>query len=149
MATRILQLLAGEVRERRAQRCDPYAPLFGENEMLIFVGMPLGRLLKPFDLLMKELLSWDKLRKHVDLEGVTMTLVSCRQPNDTTGPTFKYGITARHPRQRRTSAWTMGMAESQITGIQTDPCSQYMQMTRATHETIVYLHYFSARHTAG
>ena len=39
MATRILQLLAGEVQERRAQRCDPDVPLFGENEMLIFVGV--------------------------------------------------------------------------------------------------------------
>jgi hypothetical protein len=102
MATRILQLLAGEVQERKVQRCDPDVPLFGENEMLIFVGMPLGRLLKPFEIFMEQLLSWDKLRKHVDLEGVTMTLVSCRQPNDTTGPTFKFGITVRHPRQRRT-----------------------------------------------
>ena len=48
MATRILQLLAGEVQERRARRCDPDVPLFGENEMLIFVGMSLGRLLRPF-----------------------------------------------------------------------------------------------------
>ena len=48
MATRILQLLAGEMRERTAQRCDPDVPLFGENEMLIFVGMSLGRLLRPF-----------------------------------------------------------------------------------------------------
>ncbi len=95
---------------------------------------------------MKELLSWVRLRKHVDLEGVTMTLVSCREPNDTTGPTFKYGIPARHPRQRRTSAWAMGMAESHITGIQTDSCSQYMQPTRATHETIVYLQNFRAAH---
>ena len=108
MGTRILQLLVGEVRERKAQRCDQDVPLFGENEMLIFVGMSLGRLLKPFELFMEQLLSWDKLRKHVDLEGVTIALVSCRQPNDTTGPTFKYGITVRHPRQRRTSAWTMG-----------------------------------------
>ena len=91
---------------------------------------------------MQELMSWDKLRKDVDLEGVTTALVSCRQPNGTTGPTFKYGITVRHPRQGRTSAFTMGMVESHITGIQTDPCSQYMQVTRATHETIVYLHDF-------
>ena len=76
----------------------------------------------------------------MDLEGVTMTLASCRQPNDTTGPTFKYGLHALHPRSRRTSAWTMGIAETQISGIQTDPCSQYTQLTRATHETIVYLH---------
>ena len=110
--------------------------------MLVFVGMSLGRLLKPFKLFMEELLYWDKLRKHVDLEGVKIALVSCRQPNDTTGPTFKYGITVRHPRQRRTSAWAMGMVESQITGIQTGPCSQYMQRTRATHETIVYLYGF-------
>ena len=48
MAIRILQLLAMEVRERRAQRCDPDVPLFGENEMLIFVGISLGRLLRPF-----------------------------------------------------------------------------------------------------
>ena len=34
----------------------------------------------------------------------------------------------------------MGVDESQITGIQTDACSQYMQLTRATHETNVYLH---------
>ena len=49
MATRILQLLAGEVQERRARRCDPDVPLFGENEMLIFVGMSLGRLLRPLE----------------------------------------------------------------------------------------------------
>ena len=110
--------------------------------MLIFIGVSLGRLLRPFELFMNELLYWDKLRRHVDLEGATMTLVSCRQPNDTTGPTFKYGLNARHPRQRRSSAWTMGIAESQTTGIQTDPCSLYMQLTRATHETIVYLHDF-------
>ena len=36
----------------------------------------------------------------------------------------------------------MGIAESQITGTQTDPGSQYMQLTRATHETVVYLHDF-------
>ena len=36
----------------------------------------------------------------------------------------------------------MCMDESQITGIQTDPRSQYMQATRATHESIVYLHDF-------
>ena len=48
MATRILQLVAGDVRERRAQRCDPEVPLFGENEMLIFVGMSLARRLRPF-----------------------------------------------------------------------------------------------------
>jgi len=142
MATRMLQLLAGEVRERKAQRCDPDALLFGENEMLIFVGMSLGRLLRPFEYFMCELLSLDILRKDVDLEGVTIALVRCRQPNDTTGPTFKYGLNARHPRQIRSSAWTMRIAESQITGIQTDPCSQYLQLTRATHETIVYLHDF-------
>jgi hypothetical protein len=34
----------------------------------------------------------------------------------------------------------MGIAESQITGIQTDPCSQYMILTQATHDTVVYLH---------
>jgi hypothetical protein len=28
-------------------------PLFGENEMLIFVGMSLGRLLRPFELFME------------------------------------------------------------------------------------------------
>ena len=48
MATHILQVLAGEVQVRRARRCDPDVPLFGENEMLIFVGMSLGRLLRPF-----------------------------------------------------------------------------------------------------
>ncbi len=78
---------------------------------------------------------------YVDLEGVTPAKVGCRQPNDTTGPTFKFGI-VRHPRQRRTSAWTMGVEESQVTGIQTNACSQYMQLTRATHETMVYLHDF-------
>ncbi len=62
MATRTLQVLAGEVQERKAQRCDADMPLFRENEMLIFVGMPLGRLLKPFELFMEELLSWHKLR---------------------------------------------------------------------------------------
>jgi hypothetical protein len=85
MATRILQLLAGEVRERRAQRCDPDVPLFGENEMLIFVGVSLGRLLRPFELFMHLLLSWDKIRHAMDLEGVTTAQVSCKQP----GPTFK------------------------------------------------------------
>ena len=53
MATRILQLLAGEVQERKAQRCDQDVPLFKEGEMLIFVGMSLGRLLKPFELSME------------------------------------------------------------------------------------------------
>ena len=72
-------------------------------------------------------------------------MVSCRQPNDTTGPTFKFGITVRHPRQRRTIEWTMTAEESQITGIQPDTCSHYMQPTRATHETIVYLHDFPCR----
>ena len=48
MATRILQVLAGEVQERRARRCDRDVPLFGENEMLIFVGMSFDRLLRPF-----------------------------------------------------------------------------------------------------
>jgi len=115
MATCILQVLAGEVQERKAQRCDQDVPLFRENEMLIFVGMSLGRLLRPFELFMEELLSWNKLRGHVDLEGVTMTLVSCRQPNDTTGPTLKHALLARHPRQSRGSAWTMGIGESQIT----------------------------------
>ena len=42
MATSILQLLAGEVQERKAQRCDPDVPLFGKNGMLILVGMSLG-----------------------------------------------------------------------------------------------------------
>jgi hypothetical protein len=37
-------------------------PLFRENEMLIFVGMSLGRLLRPFELFMEELLSWNRLR---------------------------------------------------------------------------------------
>ena len=104
MATRILQLLAGEVRERRAQRCDPDVPLFGENEMLIFVGMSLGRLLRPFEYFMRELLSWDQVRNAMDLEGFNAAQVSCRQPNGTTGPTFKYGLKARHRRQRRMSA---------------------------------------------
>ena len=36
----------------------------------------------------------------------------------------------------------MGADESHITGIQTNACSQYMQRTRATHETGVYLHDF-------
>ena len=49
MATRFLQLLAGEVQERKARLCDQDVPLFGENEMLIFVGMSLGRLLRPFE----------------------------------------------------------------------------------------------------
>ena len=62
MATRILQVLAGEVQERKAQRCDPDMPLFKENEMPIFVGMSVGRLLRPFELFMEELLSWNKLR---------------------------------------------------------------------------------------
>ena len=109
IATRILQLLAGEVHERKAQRCDQDVPLFGKSEMLIFVGVSLGRLLRPIELCMEELLSWDKLRRHVDLEGVTMTLVSCRQPNDTTGPTFKHCLLARHPRERRPSAYTLGI----------------------------------------
>ena len=91
---------------------------------------------------MHVLLFWDKIQNAVDLEGATAAQVSCRQPYDTSGPTFKFGITVRHPRQRRTSAWTMGADESQITGIQTNACSQYMQMTRATHDTIVYLHNF-------
>ena len=34
------------------------------------------------------------------------------------------------------------MTESQLTGIQTDPGAQYTQLTRATHETLVYLHEF-------
>ena len=123
MATRILQVLAGEVQERKAQRCDPDMPLFRENEMLIFVGMSLGRLLRPFEYFMEVLLDWHKLRGHVDLEGVTMTLVSCRQPNDTTGPTFKYALLARHQRERRPSAYVSGIGESQITGIQTNPCT--------------------------
>ena len=97
MATRMLLLLAGEVQYRQAQRRDQDAPLFRENEMLVFVGVSLGRLLKPFELFMKELLSLGKFRKHVDLESVTMTLVSCRQPNDTTGPTFKYAIKRAPP----------------------------------------------------
>ena len=96
MATRILQVLAGEVQERKAQRCDPDMPLFRENEMLIFVGMSLGRLLRPFEYFMEVLLDWHKLRGHVDLEGVTTTLVSCRQPNDTTGLTFQVRL-ARAP----------------------------------------------------
>ena len=58
MATHMLQLLAGEVQERRAQRCDQNVPLFRENEMLICLGMSFGRLLKPFERFMKELLSW-------------------------------------------------------------------------------------------
>jgi hypothetical protein len=36
LATRILQQLAGEVAERKTQRIDPAAPLFGENELLTF-----------------------------------------------------------------------------------------------------------------
>ena len=36
----------------------------------------------------------------------------------------------------------MGVDESQITGTQTNAYSQYMQLTRATHETGVYLHDF-------
>ena len=47
LATRILQQLAGEVAERKTQRIDPAAPLFGENELLTFVGMSLARLLRP------------------------------------------------------------------------------------------------------
>ena len=68
-----------------------------------------------------------------------MTLVSCKQPNDTTGPTFKYAWLARHQRERRPSAYVSGIGESQITGIQTNLCSLYMQRTR---ETIMYLHDF-------
>ena len=91
MATRILQQLAGEVQERKTPRIDPNAPLFGEHEVIIFVGMALRRLLKPFELFVNELLSWGRIRNAMDLEGVTAAQVSCRQPNDTTGPTFKYG----------------------------------------------------------
>ena len=80
--------------------------------MPIIVGMSLGRLLRPFEYFMRVLLSWDKIRNAVDLEGVTAPQVGCRQPNDTTGPMFKYGMTVRHPRQIRTSAWTMAMVES-------------------------------------
>ena len=69
MATRILQLLAGEVRKQKAQRCDPDVPLFGENEMLILVGVSLGRLLRLFEYFMR-VLYWDKLRKDVDLGDV-------------------------------------------------------------------------------
>ena len=99
-------------------------------------------MLRPFEYFMEVLLDWHKLRGHVDLEGVTMTLVSCRQPNDTTGPTFKYALLALHLRERRTSAYVSGIGESQITGIQTNPCSLHAQLTRATHESIVYLHDF-------
>ena len=49
MATRILQLLAGEVQAWTTRRCDPDVPLIGENEMLILVGRSLGRLLRPFE----------------------------------------------------------------------------------------------------
>ena len=142
MATRILQQLAGEVQERKTQRSDPDAPLFGEHEVLIFVGMALCRLLKPFELFIHELLSWDRIRNAMDFEGVTAAQVSCRQPNDTTGPTFKYGYIVRHPRSRRRSSWVMSAQESQITGVQTDTCCQYIQLMRATHETVVYLHDF-------
>ncbi|MFM7982556.1 MAG: hypothetical protein ACKPKO_24860, partial [Candidatus Fonsibacter sp.] len=100
MATRILQLLAGKVQERKAQRSDPDRPPFGENEMLIFVRMSLCRLLRRLYLCMRMLMSWDGIRNNVDLEGVTDALVNCRQPNDTTGPTFKFGITVSHPRQK-------------------------------------------------
>ena len=75
---------------RRAKRCDPDVLLFGENEMLILVGMLLGRLLRPSEYFTRVLLSWDENRKAVDLEGVTAAQVSCRQPNDTTGPTSKF-----------------------------------------------------------
>ena len=79
MATRMLQLLAGEVQERKASRCDPDVPLslFGENEMRICVGMSLGRLLRPSEYFMLELLPWDKIWNAVDLEGVTAAQVSC------------------------------------------------------------------------
>ena len=62
-------------------------PLFGENEMLICVGMSLGRLLRPFEYFVRVLLSWDIIRKAADLEDVTTAQINCKQPNDTTGPT--------------------------------------------------------------
>ena len=60
------------------QRSDPDAPLFGEHEVIIFVGMALCRLLRPFDLFIHELLAWDRIRNAMDLEGVTAAQVSCR-----------------------------------------------------------------------
>ena len=113
-------------------------PLFGKQELLIFVGMSLSRLLRSFELFIRELLSWARIIKHFDLEDVTEALVSCRQPNDSTGPTFKYGYVVRHPRYRRPSAVNFEIAETQITGAQTETNAQYIQLTRATHETAVY-----------
>ena len=78
----------------------------------------------------------------MDLEGVTTAQVSCKQPNDTTGHTFKYGYMVRHPWYTRRSAWVMSAQESQITGVQNDTCCQYIQLMRATHEMVVYLHDF-------
>ena len=104
-----------------------HAALQGERDAHHLVGISLGRLLKHFELFMEVLLYWNKLQGHVDLEGVTMTPVSCKQPNDTTGPTFKYALLARHQRERRPSSYVSGIGESQITGIQTNPCSLYMQ----------------------
>jgi hypothetical protein len=137
LATRILQQLAAEVAERKQQG---RVPLFGKQELLIFVGMSLSRLLRSFELFIRELLSWARILKHLDLEDVTEALVSCRQPNDSTGPTFKYGYVVRHPRYRRRSAVNFEIAETQITGVQTDTNAQYIQLTRATHETVVYMH---------
>ena len=104
--------------------------------------MSMARLLRPFEAFMRELLSWKDIRDAFDLEGVTEAHVSCRQPNDSTGPTFKYGYVVRHPRYRRKSTFTMTPEESQIAGVQHDTCAQYIQLTRATHETVVYLHEF-------
>ena len=142
MAARILQLLSGRCESGKPSVAIQTCRFFRENKMPIFGGISLGRVLRPFEYFMLELLSWDKIRNAVDLEGATAAQVSCRQTNGTTGPTFKFGITARQPRQRCTSAWVMSAEESQITGIQTDACSQYMQLTRATHKTVVYLHDF-------
>jgi hypothetical protein len=139
LATRIVQQLSAETTTRRRNN---RRPLFGAGELLIFVGMSLGRLLRPFELFMREVLNYADLRQHVDLEGVTESLVSCRQPNDTTGPTFKYAYVVRHPRYRRSSSTTFTVEESQATGVQVNTCSLYTQLTRATHETVVFLHDF-------
>jgi hypothetical protein len=144
MATRILQVLAGEVQERKAQRGDPDMPLSKENEMLIFVGMSLGRLLSAFELLHGRTAVLEQTPGARGSGG----RYSCPGQLQAAHLHNRPHVQVRHNRAPPTSKThervdhENGRATYYITGIQTDPCSQYVQLTRATHETIVYLHDF-------
>ena len=143
LATRIIRQLAGEVRRRktiRVQAGNLHMPLFAANELLVYVGFPLQRLMGPFQLVLEGCLSSPAFRQQIDLEGIMLEHVSCHMANDSAGPTFLYGHVIRHPRYRKMSADRFADGGHQRHGLQAQTSLQHIQLTRASHEMVIWPH---------